>query len=124
MSARGGALGAQHSGPTRRTRNIFADGSFDATSLRSRKTSIGRKARLHEKSTRISISSLVSTIYLAAATGNQMTGPVGRRKMLVQDQMFGSRSKYSSSSLEQRSPSPINFSDAMNSIRSIHLIIL
>jgi hypothetical protein len=39
-------------------------------------------------------------------------------------QMFGSRSKYSSSSFLPPSPSPICFSDSMNSIRSIHLTIL
>jgi hypothetical protein len=39
-------------------------------------------------------------------------------------QIFGSRSKYSSSSLVPPSPSPTCFSDSMNSIRSIHLTIL
>jgi hypothetical protein len=40
------------------------------------------------------------------------------------DQMFGSRSKYSSSSFEPPSPLPSCFSDSTNSMRSIHLIIL
>ena len=39
-------------------------------------------------------------------------------------QMFGSRSKYSSSSFLPPSPLPSIFSDSMNSIRSIHLTIL
>ena len=39
-------------------------------------------------------------------------------------QMFGSRSKYSSSSFVPPSPSPISFSDSMNSMRSIHFTIL
>ena len=39
-------------------------------------------------------------------------------------QMFGSRSKYSSSSFLPPSPRPTDFSDSMNSIRSIHLTIL
>ncbi|CAN5528365.1 hypothetical protein BH09GEM1_BH09GEM1_00340 [soil metagenome] len=39
-------------------------------------------------------------------------------------QIFGSKSKYSSSSFEPPSPLPSSFSDSMNSIRSIHLTIL
>ena len=39
-------------------------------------------------------------------------------------QIFGSRSKYSSSSFLPPSPRPTFFSDSMNSIRSIHLTIL
>ena len=39
-------------------------------------------------------------------------------------QMFGSRSKYSSSSFVPPSPLPTCFSDSINSIRSIHLTIL
>lgn len=39
-------------------------------------------------------------------------------------QMFGSKSKYSSSSFFPPSPNPTCFSDSMNSIRSIHLTIL
>ena len=42
----------------------------------------------------------------------------------VVHQIFGSRSKYSSSSFEPPSPRPRAFSDSMNSIRSIHLTIL
>ena len=40
------------------------------------------------------------------------------------NQMFGSSSKYSSSSFVPPSPLPTCFSDSMNSIRSIHLTIL
>ena len=46
------------------------------------------------------------------------------RRSLLRGQMFGSRSKYSSSSFEPPSPLPSCFSDSTNSIRSIHLIIL
>lgn len=42
----------------------------------------------------------------------------------VNTQIFGSRSKYSSSSFEPPSPLPSCFSDSTNSIRSTHLTIL
>src|ERR1019366_5428088 len=47
-----------------------------------------------------------------------------RRETQHQYQIFGSRSKYSSSSFVPPSPRPRVFSDSMNSIRSIHLTIL
>jgi hypothetical protein len=50
---------------------------------------------------------------------DQFAIPIGPSR-----QMFGSRSKYSSSSFLPPSPLPSIFSDSMNSIRSIHLTIL
>lgn len=47
-----------------------------------------------------------------------------RNAARIDHQMFGNRSKYSSSSFVPPSPSPICFSDSMNSMRSIHLTIL
>ena len=46
------------------------------------------------------------------------------RPALIVIQMFGSRSKYSSSSFFPPSPLPTDFTDSMNSMRSIHFTIL
>ena len=48
----------------------------------------------------------------------------GCRESVGSIQIFGSRSKYSSSSFLPPWPLPISFSDSMNSMRSIHLTIL
>jgi hypothetical protein len=56
---------------------------------------------------------------LQETRADQFAIPIGPSR-----QMFGSRSKYSSSSFLPPSPLPSIFSDSMNSIRSIHLTIL
>ena len=101
---------------------IYSRSTATRTSARLPKRSMGRSAGrrvtfngICRASTRTcGFKITAAEVYVAALKGSRWGA----------HQMFGSRSKYSSSSFVPPSPLPTCFSDSINSIRSIHLTIL